>query len=122
MRSVSPISYKSIINLKDLEDEARIKRELAEQSHQYTSEEDRLKARVAERTKQTEQALQALTTQHALALAEKQLANARKLAAKGFFRYTSSCIFIFVISSPSINIYLAFTSYILRFYVYPKCT
>ena len=71
--------------MKDLEDEARIKRELAEQASLFQSEQDRVKARVAGRERQSEQAQQALASQHNLEVAAKQLAQVRKLADKGVF-------------------------------------
>ena len=67
----------------DIEDEMRIKLDLAEQAQAYEGEQAKLKTRLAERAQLTEHALQNATAQHALSIAEKQLAQMRRLAQQG---------------------------------------
>ena len=55
----------------------RILRELAEQAQAYEGEQVKLKTRLAERAQLTEHALQNASAQHALSIAEKQLAQMR---------------------------------------------
>lgn len=63
----------------------RIKRELEEQAMAYEGEQSKFKTRQAERAQLTENALQNASAQHALAIAEKQLAQMRRLALQGFY-------------------------------------
>ena len=72
-----------LVCAQDIEDEMRIKRELAEQELAYEGEQTKHKTRLAERAQLTEHALQNATAQHALSIAEKQLAQMRRLAQQG---------------------------------------